>query len=200
MNSNWSRKWPRSILIRYVTTAVLCLLCTGLLFHLQSGPKTAPLRPELRELVENRSEITESARHDIGIVMAKTRPEDVNWLLDLHHDLRIRPFIYSMEPTTEPGCLTPRSRRGREVAPYLSYGRSLPGVHGCHILMLAQSSTTTTRSPNSLFSCIPKMNNGTMTSSTKSLQTLSEPFASSTSMALALSTCAALCILGALYP
>lgn len=53
--------------------------------------------------------------------MAKTGFEDVNWLLDLHQDLPFRPFIYSMEPTTEPGCLTPYSRRGREVSPYLSY-------------------------------------------------------------------------------
>ncbi|KAI5270548.1 hypothetical protein E4T47_06066 [Aureobasidium subglaciale] len=58
---------------------------------------------------------------DIGIVMAKTRHENVNWLLDLHHDIPIRPFIYSVESSIEPGCLAPQSRRGREVAPYLSY-------------------------------------------------------------------------------
>ncbi|CAD0083320.1 unnamed protein product [Aureobasidium vineae] len=63
--------------------------------------------------------------------MAKTRPENVNWLLDLHQDLPFRPFIYSVDSSVEPGCLAPRSGRGRETAAYLSYiiddYDSLPG-------------------------------------------------------------------------
>ncbi|THZ13665.1 hypothetical protein D6C89_10426 [Aureobasidium pullulans] len=53
--------------------------------------------------------------------MAKTGPENVNWLIELYHEMPFRPFIYSMKSPAEPGCLTPHSRRGRETAPYLSY-------------------------------------------------------------------------------
>lgn len=53
--------------------------------------------------------------------MAKTRPDDVNWLLNLHDEMPFRPYIYTADPVPEPGCLIPHSRRGRETAPYLSY-------------------------------------------------------------------------------
>ncbi|KAG9529736.1 hypothetical protein KCU93_g3148, partial [Aureobasidium melanogenum] len=90
-----------------------------------TGFETKGLKPELRRLVESRNDAkvfdAEHASPDIGIVMAKTRPEDVNWLLELHQDLPFRPFIYSLDPSVEPGCLAPRSRRGRETAAYLSY-------------------------------------------------------------------------------
>jgi hypothetical protein len=79
------------------------------------------MRPELRELVRDRTRLVGHTQHDIGIVMPKMSQEDVNWLLDLHKDMPFRPFIYSMEALVEPGCLTPRSRRGRETSAYLSY-------------------------------------------------------------------------------
>lgn len=63
--------------------------------------------------------------------MAKTGPENVNWLVELYHEMPFRPFIDSMKSPAEPGCLTPHLRRGRETAPYLSYiidnYDSLPG-------------------------------------------------------------------------
>lgn len=125
MNVTWSRTWPRNLGIRYGTAAFLCILCLLLLLQLNSGPKTIGLKPELRELILNHTNIQipkdGPSQYDIGIVMAKTGPENVNWLIELYHEMPFRPFIYSMKSPAESGCLTPRSRRGRETAPYLSY-------------------------------------------------------------------------------
>jgi hypothetical protein len=120
-----NRKCSRYSAVRYVSTAILCLLCVALFLRLISGLRTVSLKPRLRKLVESRNDAkdidAEYATPDMGIVMAKTRPEDVNWLLELYEDLPFRPFIYSVDSSVEPGCLAPRSRRGRETAPYLSY-------------------------------------------------------------------------------
>lgn len=40
---------------------------------------------------------------------------------NLHAHREFRPFIYTTEHPPEPGCLIPRTSRGRETASYLSY-------------------------------------------------------------------------------
>ncbi|KAK6000860.1 hypothetical protein QM012_003585 [Aureobasidium pullulans] len=135
MNAMWSRKWSRPLAVRYGVTAILCVLCLALFLHTIASRETKALKPGLRRLIESRNDAkivdSEHASPDVGIVIAKTRLEDVNWLLELYQDFPFRPFIYSMESSVEPGCLAPRSRRGREIAAYLSYiidnYDSLPG-------------------------------------------------------------------------
>lgn len=91
MNVMWSRNWSRPLAVRYGAAAILCMLCLGLFLHTITGVETKSLKPELRRLIESRNDAeimdSEHASPDIGIVMAKTRPEDVNWLLELHEDL-----------------------------------------------------------------------------------------------------------------
>ena len=120
-----NRNWSRYTVVRYVSAAFLCLICTASFLRMIAVLRTAGLEPKLRKLVETRNNVKEiDAEHatpDIGLVMAKTRSENVNWLLELYEDSPFRPFIYSVDSSVEPGCLAPRSRRGRETAPYLSF-------------------------------------------------------------------------------
>jgi hypothetical protein len=115
--------WSRCLAVRFVAIALLCIFCVAVLLRMVTGLRTASLKPRLRKLVESRNYAKgiNAETPDIGIVMAKTRPEDVNWLLELYEDMPFQPFIYSVDSSVEPGCLAPRSRRGRETAPYLSY-------------------------------------------------------------------------------
>jgi hypothetical protein len=125
MSVSRRRNWSRYLTIRYVASAFFGIFCVAVFWRMVTSLRTASLKPGLRKLVESRKDAnyygTERMTPDIGIVMAKTRPENVNWLLDLHKDMPFRPFIYSVDSSVEPGCLAPRSRRGRETAPYLSY-------------------------------------------------------------------------------
>jgi hypothetical protein len=125
MSITWNRNWSKHLAIRYGATTLLCIFCVVLFLRISAGPDTVKLKPGLRKLVETRDDASyygvEQTTPDVGIVVAKTRPENVNWLLELYEDMPFRPFIYSVDPYVEPGCLAPRSRRGRETAPYLSY-------------------------------------------------------------------------------
>jgi hypothetical protein len=125
MNAVRRRSWSRYLAVRYVASAFLGIICVAMFLRMFTSLGTASLKPGLRKLVESRNDANyygaERTTSDIGMVMAKTRPENVNWLLELYKDMPFRPFIYSVDSSVEPGCLAPRSRRGRETAPYLSY-------------------------------------------------------------------------------
>lgn len=125
MSMAWNRNWSNHVAIRYGTTAFLCIFFVVVLLRMNAGPDTVKLKPGLRKLVESRNDAqnvgAEGVTPDIGIVVAKTRPENVNWLLELYEDMPFRPYVYSSDQSVEPGCIAPRSRRGRETATYLSY-------------------------------------------------------------------------------
>ena len=125
MSIIWNRNWSKHLAIRYGATAFLCMFFVVSFLRINAGPDTVKLKPRLRKLVESRHDAqnvgAEGVTPDIGIVMAKTRPENVNWLLELYKDMPFRPYVYSSDRFVEPGCIAPRSRRGRETATYLSY-------------------------------------------------------------------------------
>lgn len=125
MSMTWNRNCSKHLAIRYAATAFLCMFFVVLLLRTNAGPDTVKLKWELRKLVKSRNDArivgAEGVNPDIGIVMAKTRPENVNLLLELYEDMPFRPYIYSSDRSVEPGCIAPGSTRGRETASYLSY-------------------------------------------------------------------------------
>ncbi|CRG92031.1 hypothetical protein PISL3812_09086 [Talaromyces islandicus] len=58
---------------------------------------------------------------DRAIVVAKTRNENIDWLLPFCQDYGCTPFVYSMEPDPEEGLLVPATTQGHEAAAYLTY-------------------------------------------------------------------------------
>ncbi|KAJ5214962.1 hypothetical protein N7468_010641, partial [Penicillium chermesinum] len=58
----------------------------------------------------------------IGLVLSKTRADDLRWLRDyIQEHPQNTPFVYTTDDDPETELLIPQSFRGREVASYLSY-------------------------------------------------------------------------------
>ncbi|KAJ5834342.1 hypothetical protein N7447_000368, partial [Penicillium robsamsonii] len=56
--------------------------------------------------------------NDIGLVISKTREEDVGWVTNFCRDFKCAPYIYTMD---EPGFLIPRTNVGHEASAYLTH-------------------------------------------------------------------------------
>ncbi|KAF3398804.1 hypothetical protein DPV78_006195 [Talaromyces pinophilus] len=58
---------------------------------------------------------------DRSIVVAKTREENIDWLLPFCEEYICKPFVYTMDPEPEEGFLLPHTTMGHEAAAYLTY-------------------------------------------------------------------------------
>ncbi|KAI9036627.1 DUF3431 domain-containing protein [Aspergillus affinis] len=81
-----------------------------------TGPVYGEVMRQLSEITTNYSNAT-----GVGLVLAATQTEDLNWLLNYCRDYGTTPFVYTTDATPEPHLIVPRTTRGREAAAYLSF-------------------------------------------------------------------------------
>ncbi|KAJ5991791.1 hypothetical protein N7451_007515 [Penicillium sp. IBT 35674x] len=58
---------------------------------------------------------------EVGLVVSKTREEDVGWVATFCRDYACTPYIYTVDDDAEDGFLIPQTNRGHEASAYLTY-------------------------------------------------------------------------------
>ncbi|KAL4986593.1 hypothetical protein BDW68DRAFT_162901 [Aspergillus falconensis] len=121
-------RWPAP---RTTGLTFLALLLSSLTLFLYGGgsfPMTPARRAQeslhdqvIRELAEITATYSNASR--VGLVLAATQSEDLQWLLEYCRERGpdTIPFIYSTDERPDPRLLLPRTTRGREATAYLSY-------------------------------------------------------------------------------
>ncbi|KAB8238027.1 DUF3431 domain-containing protein [Aspergillus alliaceus] len=121
-------------LFRWPAPRTVCLGCLALVFTtlvtlflymgqpLDMQPVSGP-EPVNNQVFRQLSEITNTYTNasEIGLVLAATQTENLDWLLSYCRDHGTIPFIYTTDSIPAPYLLIPHTTRGRESTAYLSY-------------------------------------------------------------------------------
>ncbi|OJJ50681.1 hypothetical protein ASPZODRAFT_86227 [Penicilliopsis zonata CBS 506.65] len=117
---------------RFRPLILTCATLAVIIFLTLSTYQGMPLEPvgttDLKEAdlknertIRALGEMAATQSTSIGLVMAKTRREDVTWVLEYCRKYNTTPFVYTTDTVPEPHLLLPLAQRGREVSAYLSY-------------------------------------------------------------------------------